>query len=75
MKTNKNELKQKKQRGRRKSKRNVEYFLRFLGVNAAGLGSKVMTLKKVLFELKPAVFWHERQRCSRSPLGGRLATT
>ena len=20
-------------------------------------------------------FWHERRRCSRSPLGGRLATT
>ena len=31
--------------------------LRFLGVNAAGLGSKITTFKKVLYELKPSVFF------------------
>ena len=28
-----------------------------------------------LFLISRAEYWHERGRCSRSPLGGRLATT
>ena len=36
--------------------------LRFLGVNAGGLQSKLLTLKKVLFELKPAVFFIEETK-------------
>ena len=62
IKINQNKIKQRKQRGRRKSKRNFEHSLRFLGVNAAGLGSKIMTLKKVVNELSPAVFLIEETK-------------
>ena len=57
-----NKTKQRKQRGRRKSKRNFEHFLRFLGINAAGLASKIMTFKKVVNELSPAVFLIEETK-------------
>ena len=54
--------KNKKQRGKRKSKINLKQSLRFLGVNAAGLGSKILTFKKVLNDLKPAVFFIEETK-------------
>ena len=55
--------KQKKtRRGKRKSAKNVEKSLRFLGVNAAGLRSKLMTFKKVLAELEPSVFFIEETK-------------
>ena len=46
----------KTKRGKRKSLKPFCKNLRFLGVNAAGLGSKMMTFKKVIHELKPSVF-------------------
>ena len=52
----------KARRGRRKSKKNVSTTLRFLGVNAAGLRSKLLTFKKVLSELKPSVFFIEETK-------------
>ena len=36
--------------------------LRFLGVNAAGLRSRLLTFKKVLSELKPSVFFVEETK-------------
>ena len=36
--------------------------MRFLGVNAAGLKPKLMTFKKVLFDLKPSVFFVEETK-------------
>ena len=62
LKINEIKIKSKKTRGRRKSKRNIEQSLRFLGVNAAGLGSKVMTFRKVIQELSPAVFFVEETK-------------
>ena len=44
-------------RGKRNNAKNMSSSLRFLGVNAAGLGSKMTTFKKILFELKPSVFF------------------
>ena len=49
-------------RGKRKSSKSYKKTLRFLGVNCAGLGSKLMTLKKVLNELKPSVFLLEETK-------------
>ena len=37
--------------------------MRFLGVNSAGLRSKLFTFKKVLSELKPSVFFVEETKC------------
>ena len=36
--------------------------MRFLGVNSAGLRSKLMTFKKVIEELKPSVFFIEETK-------------
>ena len=47
----------KKKRGKRKSAKKISKKLRFLGVNSAGLGSKMTTFKKVLHELEPTVFF------------------
>ena len=44
-------------RGKRNNAKNMSSSLRFLGVNAAGLGSKMTTFKKILLELKPSVFF------------------
>ena len=44
-------------RGRRKSTKNISKSLRFLGVNAAGLKSKLNTFKKVLKELQRIKRW------------------
>ena len=49
-------------RGRRKSSKNFSTSLRFLGVNSAGLRSKLLTFKKVLVELKPSVFFVEETK-------------
>ena len=57
-----NKLKYKKKRGKRKSKINTKQSLRFLGVNAAGLASKILTFKKILNELNPAVFFIEETK-------------
>ena len=40
--------------------------MRFLGVNAAGLKSKLLTFKKVLFELQPSVFFIEETKFKNS---------
>ena len=48
--------------GLRKSSKNVSKSLRFLGVNAAGLGPKLLTFKKALEELKPSVFLLEETK-------------
>ena len=57
-------LKKKKSRnrGRRKSCKDISSSLRFLGVNSAGLKSKLFTFKKVLSELKPSVFFVEETK-------------
>ena len=47
----------KHRRGNRKSSKNIEKSLRFLGVNSAGIRSKMMTFRKVLNDLKPGVFF------------------
>ena len=44
-------------RGKRKSQKHYNKSLRFLGVNCAGMRSKVMTFRNVLAELKPSVFF------------------
>ena len=49
-------------RGRRKSTKNISKSLRFLGVNAAGLKSKLNTFKKVLKELQPSVFFVQESK-------------
>ena len=49
-------------RGKRKKAKNISSSLRFLGVNSAGLGSKMMTFKKILSELKPSVFFLEETK-------------
>ena len=36
--------------------------MRFLGINSAGLGSKLSTFKKVLLELRPSVFFVEETK-------------
>ena len=36
--------------------------MRFLGVNAAGIRSKFNTFKKVITELKPSVFFLEKNK-------------
>ena len=50
------------QRGKRKSAKSFTKSLRLLGVNAAGLRSKLTTFKKVLLELKPSVFFIEESK-------------
>ena len=49
-------------RGKRKKAKNITSSLRFLGINSAGLGSKMMTFKKILSELKPSVFFIEETK-------------
>ena len=48
-----------KRKNRRTQKRNFKNVsaVRMLGVNAAGLKSKLMTFKKVLEDLDPSVFF------------------
>ena len=49
-------------RRKRKTIKPTAKNLRFLGVNAGGLQSKLLTLKKVLLELQPAVFFIEETK-------------
>ena len=49
-------------RGKRKSSKNISKSLRFLGVNAAGIRSKLLTFQKVVAELKPSVFFVEETK-------------
>ena len=49
-------------RGERKNTKNINKSLRFLGVNAAGIRSKLLSFKKVLSELKPSVFCIEETK-------------
>ena len=49
-------------RGRRKSAKNISKSLRFLGVNSAGLKSKLNTFRKVLFASWCGVLQFDR-RC------------
>ena len=46
-------------RGKRKSQKSMVKTLRFLGVNSAGLRSKMTTFQKIISELKPSVFMVE----------------
>ena len=52
----KNKIKRRTRRGIRKSKKTFEKSMRLQGVNAAGIRPKLMTFKKVLIELKSAIF-------------------
>ena len=45
-----------------KSFKNVEKSLRFLGVNAASIKSKLLTFKKVISELEPSLFFIEETK-------------
>ena len=49
-------------RGKRKSHKKYVGTLKFLGVNAAGLKSKMTTFKKVLTDLQPSVFFVEETK-------------
>ena len=49
-------------RGKRKSSQGFEKSLRFMGVNSAGLKSKMTTFKKVLNDLQPSVFCIEETK-------------
>ena len=55
-------INKKTRRGKRKSSKSFEKSLRFMGVNCAGLKSKLLTLKKVLNELQPSVFFMEETK-------------
>ena len=55
-------IKRKLRRGKRRRTKNFVKTLRFLGVNSAGLKTKLLTFKKVLNELKPAVFFVEETK-------------
>ena len=46
-----------KRRGVRKNRKACKKKLRFLGVNSAGLRSKLTSFKKVVLELRPSVFF------------------
>ena len=54
--------KPKGRRGRRKSLKPFKKSVRFLGVNSAGLRSKLSTFKKVLADLQPSVFFIEESK-------------
>jgi hypothetical protein len=47
----------KTRRGKRKGAKNFRKQLRFLGVNAAGLLPKLYTVRKIISELQPSVFF------------------
>ena len=49
-------------RGRRKSAQNFSKTLRVLGVNSAGLKSKLTTFRKVLSKLQPSIFFIEETK-------------
>jgi hypothetical protein len=55
-------MKPKLRRGKRKSAKRFKKSLRFMGVNAAGLKSKLSSFKKVLTDLRPSVFLVEETK-------------
>ena len=55
-------IKTKHRRGRRTNAKSFSKSIRFLGVNAAGIRSKLFTFKKVLNDLKPSVFFIEETK-------------
>ena len=50
------------QRGKRRNKITIKKHVRFLGVNAAGIGSKLTSFKNTLNVLKPEVFFIEETK-------------
>ena len=58
----KKSIKPKHRRGKRRSKTCFVKSMQLLGINAAGIKSKKMTFKKVLSELKPAMFFIEETK-------------
>ena len=52
----------KTRRGKRKGSKNISKPLRLMGVNSAGLRSKMFTFQKVLDGLKPSVFFIEETK-------------
>ena len=55
-------MKKIRQRGKRNNKKPFKKFIRFLGVNAAGIRSKLSSFKNALKELKPGVFFIEETK-------------
>ena len=55
-------IKSRAKRGKRKSTKTYKNSMRFLGANAAGLRSKLMTFRKVITELRPSVFFIEETK-------------
>ena len=49
-------------RGRRKGSKNFVKSLRLLGVNSAGMKSKLFTFRKVLAKLNPSIFFIEESK-------------
>ena len=50
-------------RGKRKNKKSIKKDLRLMGVNSAGLRPKIQSLKKVLSDLEPSIFFLEETKC------------
>ena len=55
-------IKQKVKRNRRRSLKNISKSIRLLGVNAAGLSSKMTTFRKIISDLNPAIFFIEETK-------------
>ena len=49
-------------RARKRRKTNISTHIRFMGVNSAGLRSKLPTFKKVLYNLKPCVLFVQEMK-------------
>ena len=59
---NVNKTKKLNKRRKRKNKKSFKRSVRFLGVNSAGIRSKLTSFKNVLNELKPIVFYVEETK-------------
>ena len=59
---NVNKTKKQNKRRKRKNKKSFKRSVRFLGVNSAGIRSKLTSFKNVLNELKPIVFYVEETK-------------
>ena len=58
--------KPKVRREKKTNAKRISKSLRFMGVNAAGLRSKLLTFQKVLADLKPSVFLIEESKCKNA---------
>ena len=56
------QYKKRNKRGKRKSAMAFNKSFRLLGVNAAGLKSKLTSFKKVLTDLQPSIFFVEETK-------------